>query len=67
MQNLYQGGVCGPNALATSNQYKRLMNNMTMGGNNPERVMQMGQAGQSFEEDIKNRELMFQAMNQSWG
>lgn len=29
--------------------------------------MQMGQKGQNFEEDIRNRELMFQAMNQSWG
>jgi hypothetical protein len=48
MQNLYQGGACNPNALATSNQYKRLMNNMMIGSQNPERVMQMGQTGQSF-------------------
>jgi hypothetical protein len=67
MNNLYQGGVCNPNALATSNQYKRLMNNMMIGGQNSERLMQMGQVGQNFEEDIKNREMMFQAMNQGWG
>lgn len=67
MQNLYQGGACNPNALATSNQYKRLMNNMAMGSQNPERVMQMAQSGQSFEDEIRNRELMFKAMNQGWG
>ena len=27
----------------------------------------MGQKGQSFEEDIRSREAMFQAMNQGWG
>ena len=48
MQNLYQGGACNPNTFATSNQYKRLMNNMMVGNQNGERVMQMGQAGQSF-------------------
>ncbi len=47
MQNLYQGGPCNPNAMATSNQYKRLMNNMMVGSQNPERVMQMTQKGQS--------------------
>jgi len=55
MNNLYQGGVCDPNSLATSNQYKRLMNNMIIGGQSSERVMQMGQTGQNFEEEIKNR------------
>jgi hypothetical protein len=48
MQNLYQGGACNPNALATSNQYSRLMSNMMIGGQNPERVMQMAQKGQNF-------------------
>lgn len=48
MQNLYQGGACGPNGMATSNQFKRVMNNMAMGSQNPERVMQMAQKGQSF-------------------
>lgn len=55
MQNLYQGGPCNPNSFATSNQYKRLMNNMMIGSQNPERVMQMSQKGQSFEDEIKNR------------
>lgn len=67
MNNLYQGGACNPNALATSNQYKRLMNNMMIGSQNPERVMQMAQKGQNFEDEIRNREMMFQAMNQGWG
>lgn len=67
MQNLYQGGPCNPNSFATSNQYKRLMNNMMIGSQNPERVMQMSQKGQNFEEEIKKREMAFQAMNQGWG
>jgi hypothetical protein len=67
MQNLYQGGACNPNISATSNQYKRLMNHMAMGNPNPERVMQMSQSGQNFEDEIRNRELAFQAMNQGWG
>jgi hypothetical protein len=67
MQNLYQGGACNPNAFATSNQYKRLMSNMMVGGQNPERVMQMAQSGKSYEDEIRNRELMFQSMNQGWG
>ena len=50
MQNLYQGGACNPNALATANHHKRLMNTMMMGSQNPERAMQMSQKGQSFEE-----------------
>lgn len=48
MQNLYQGGACNPNTMATSNQYKRMMNNMMVGNQNPERVMQMTQKGQSL-------------------
>ena len=48
MQNLYQGGACNPNALATSNQYKRLMTSMAIGSQNPERVMQMAQKGHNF-------------------
>jgi hypothetical protein len=48
MQNLYQGGSCNPNMLATSNQYQRAMNSLAIGSQNPERVMQMGQVGQSF-------------------
>jgi hypothetical protein len=35
MQNLYQGGACNPNAFASSNQFKTLMNNMAMGSQNP--------------------------------
>jgi len=31
------------------------MNNMIIGGQSSERVMQMGQTGQNFEEEIKNR------------
>jgi hypothetical protein len=50
MQNLYQGGACNPNAMATSNQYKRIMNNMTVGSQNPERLLQMAQKGQNFED-----------------
>ena len=67
MENLFQGGACSPNAFATSNQYKRLMTNMTMGSQNPERVMQMAQKGQSFEDEIRNQGMMFQSMNQGWG
>lgn len=66
MQNLYQGGACNPNAVG-SNQYKNMMNNLTMGSQNPERMMQMAQNGQSFEGGIRSRELAFQAMNQGWG
>ena len=56
MQNLYQGGGgCNPNAMATGNQYKRLMNNFMMSGPNPEKMMGMSQQGRNFEEDIKNR------------
>lgn len=29
--------------------------------------MQMAQSGKSYEDEIRNRELMFQAMNQGWG
>lgn len=67
MNNLYQGGACNPNAVASSNQYKRMMSQMGGGSQNPERVMQMSQKGQSFEDEIKQRELAFQAMNQGWG
>ena len=67
MHNLYQGGACNPNSFATSNQYKRMMNHLETGSHNPERVMQMAQKGQNFEEEIRNRELAFQAMNQGWG
>jgi hypothetical protein len=56
MNNLYQGGQCNPNAIgATSNQYKRMMNQMTHGNQNVERVMDHQMQGQSFEQDIKNR------------
>lgn len=48
MHNLYQGGSCNPNMMSTSNQYQRVMNNLAIGSQNPERVMQMGQVGQSF-------------------
>lgn len=48
MQNLYQGGPCNPNALATGNQYKRLMNNFIMGGPNPQRMAMMSQQGKNF-------------------
>jgi hypothetical protein len=36
MQNLFQGGPqCNPNVIgATSNQYKRMMNQMTQGNQN---------------------------------
>lgn len=55
MHNLYQGGACNPNSFATSNQYKRMMNHLETGSHNPERVMQMAQKGQNFEEEIRNR------------
>lgn len=29
--------------------------------------MQMAQKGQNFEDEIRNREMMFQAMSQGWG
>lgn len=55
MSNLFQGGNCGPNGMATGNQYKRLMNQFMMGNNNPERIMQMNAQGKNFEGDIKSR------------
>lgn len=67
MNNLYQGGACNPNAFATSNQYKQLMNNMMIGGQNPERIMQMSQKGQNFEDEIRKQEMLFKTMNQGWG
>jgi hypothetical protein len=48
MQNLYGGGACGPNQMATSNQHKRLMNHFIMGNQNPERMMQMNSQGKNF-------------------
>ena len=51
MRGLYEGGQCNPNAIgATSNQYKQMMNAMTMGGQNPEKVMQHAQKGHNVEE-----------------
>ena len=36
MRGLYEGGQCNPNAIgATSNQYKRMMDAMAIGGQNP--------------------------------
>lgn len=36
MRGLYEGGQCNPSAIgATSNQYKRMMNTMGMGSQNP--------------------------------
>lgn len=67
MNNLYQGGQCNPNAIgASSNQYKNMMNVMTVGNQNPQRVIDHTQQVKSFEQDIKNREMMFNNMNQSW-
>lgn len=35
MNNLFQGGQCNPNSIgATSNQYKRMMNQMAYGNQN---------------------------------
>lgn len=49
MKGLYEGGQCNPNAMgATSNQYKRMMDSMAIGGQNPEKVMQYVQQGQNF-------------------
>lgn len=52
MSNLYQGGgQCNPNAIgASSNQYKRMMNQMTHGNQNVERVIDYQQQGQNFEQ-----------------
>jgi hypothetical protein len=56
MNNLYQGGQCGPNMMGpSSNQFKTMMNGLGMGSQNPERVLEMAQKGQSFEEDILAR------------
>lgn len=56
MNNLYQGGQCNPNAIgASSNQYKNMMNVMTVGNQNPQRVIDHTQQVKSFEQDIKNR------------
>ena len=55
MANLFQGGGgCNPNVMG-SNQYKNMMGHLATGSHNPERMMQMGQKGQSFEEDILKR------------
>lgn len=36
MNNLYQGGQCNPNSVgSSSNQYKNMMNVMTVGNQNP--------------------------------
>jgi hypothetical protein len=68
MKGLYEGGQCNPTAIgATSNHYKRMMNALGTGSQNPERVMQFGQQGQSFEGEIAEREARFKQMNQSWG
>lgn len=67
MNNLYQGGQCNPNAInATSNQYKRAMNTMMVGSQNPERLIEQAQGGKSYEEEIMKREIMFKNMNQQW-
>jgi hypothetical protein len=55
MNNLYQGGACNPNSFATSNQYKQMMNKFEVGSFNPERVHQMSQKGQDFNEEIRDR------------
>ena len=41
------GGACNNN-LASSNQYKTMMNKMGMGSENPERLMQMQRSGKDF-------------------
>jgi hypothetical protein len=49
MHNLYQGGQCNPNAIgATSNQYKRMMNQFQQGNQNLERIIDHSQQGKSF-------------------
>lgn len=64
MHNLYHGGQCNPNAIgATSNQYKRMMNQFQQGNQNLERIINHSQQGKSFEDDIKNREAMFKTMD----
>lgn len=68
MQGLYQGGQCNPNAIgATSNHFKRAMNVIAVGGQNPERVIEHAQKGVNFEGDIQAREMMFKAMGEQWG
>ena len=57
MSNLYKGGGdCGQNSIgATSNHYKRAMDKMATGGQNPERVMDFAQRGESFENELAER------------
>lgn len=56
MKKLYEGGQCNPNAIgATSNQYKRMMNQVGMGNQNAERVMDFNQQGINFEDEIMKR------------
>ena len=46
MQNLFQGGQCAPGVLnAQSNNFKRLMELMMMGNQNPEKLLEMSQNG----------------------
>ena len=64
MKNVYEGGQCNPNAIgATSNHYKRMMNQMATGGQNPERVINHEQRGVSYENDLAEREAMMKQMN----
>lgn len=56
MKKLYDGGQCNPNAIgATSNQYKRMMNQVGMGNQNAERVINFNQQGMNFEDEIMQR------------
>ena len=67
MQNLFQGGECAPGAIgAQSNNFKRLMEMMMVGNQNPERLLEMTQNGMSMEEQIMAREMVFQQMNNAW-
>ena len=67
MSNLFQPG-CNPNGQVSSNHFKRGINHMQVGNQNPESLMKVGpQTGHSSEEEIMKREMAFQAMNQGWG
>ena len=49
MKNLYEGGQCNPNAIgASSNHYKRMMNNLAFGNQNPEKINDFSRGGQNF-------------------
>jgi hypothetical protein len=68
MRGLFQGGECNPGGMeASSNQFKTMMDAMMLGNQNPEKMMEFArQPGVNFEEEIRNRKIMFEKMKDVW-